>query len=166
MAWVTPPTFTALSGATAAMFNKLRDCLNAIGDTWDTYTPAWTGGTTNPTLGASTVAGRYRDTGKTADIQISITIGAGFVAGAGGYQFSLPPGMVPLNNGASECYGVGTARDASGPTARTFIVYCFSATQVAMLHTDGTGAVMTATTPWVPAAGDRISINIRGLEKV
>lgn len=164
MAWVTPPTFTALAGATAAMFNKLRDCLNVVGDPWSTYTPTVTGSTTNPTMGASTVAGRYRNTGQTWDIQVEITLGAGFSAGSGGWLISYPPGCSPLNANASTALGIATARDVlPSATARGYIAYYHSASSFAMLKPDD-GAVLGAASPWAWAVNDRLSVNIRGLE--
>jgi len=60
---------------------------------WTAYTPTWTATVTNPTLGSSTIGGRYLKNGKTVHFTISlnITTGGSFGIGSGTYQFSLPP---------------------------------------------------------------------------
>jgi hypothetical protein len=165
MAWPTTIASATAGGIGASSdFNNHRDALSAVGGPASTYTPTLTS-TTNPTLGASSLAGRYRKLGNWADIHISLTIGAGFSPGSGGYIFSLPPGMSIFNAGASEALGYGTARDvAPSPTSRTFLVYYVSSTSVAMVNTDGTGALLGATAPFTWATGDRITLHIPALE--
>ncbi len=63
---------------------------------WTSYTPTLTATTTNPTLGSSTVQGRYKALdSKTYAIQIlySVVTGGAFNPGSGTYQFSLPAGL-------------------------------------------------------------------------
>lgn len=60
---------------------------------WTSYTPSWTALTTNPTLGSSTITGRYKALdSKTYIVQISVSIttGGAWNAGSGSYRFSLP----------------------------------------------------------------------------
>jgi hypothetical protein len=66
--------------------------LNTIGAEWETYTPALTASTTNPTLGTgSSVAGRYGQVNKIVCGQGKIDFGtAGVAAGSGFYYVSLP----------------------------------------------------------------------------
>lgn len=54
------------------------------------YTPTWTAGTTNPTLGASTRDGLYVRTGGMVTVWVKVTVGTGFAAGSGFYKFGLP----------------------------------------------------------------------------
>ena len=66
--------------------------LNTIGAAWETYTPALTALTTNPTLGTgSSVSGRYGQVNKIVCGQGQINFGtAGVAAGSGYYYVSLP----------------------------------------------------------------------------
>ena len=66
--------------------------LNTIGAAWETYTPALTASTTNPTLGTgSSVSGRYGQVNKIVCGQGQINFGtAGVAAGSGLYFVSLP----------------------------------------------------------------------------
>jgi hypothetical protein len=62
---------------------------------WTDYTPTWTAVTTNPTLGSTTINGRYKlldSTTGVVRIQIVITTGGAWNAGSGEYKFSLPSG--------------------------------------------------------------------------
>ena len=61
--------------------------------TWTDYTPTLTASTTNPTLGSSTITGRYQNIGsKTYLVRVSlaITTGGAWNAGSGEWQVSLP----------------------------------------------------------------------------
>lgn len=91
MAWTAPRTWVALEDATAALFNvHLRDNFKAIGDAWTSYTPAWTGSTTNPVIGNGTIAGRYMQAGKYTTFRVVITMGSTTTYGSGQYSVSLP----------------------------------------------------------------------------
>lgn len=57
---------------------------------WSTYTPSWGALTTNPVLGNGTIAGRYRQRGKTVEMQIKLTFGSTTTVGSGTYTFGLP----------------------------------------------------------------------------
>lgn len=157
------PTIGSGGYATSAQFNDYRDALSTIGGAWAGYTPTWAGSTTSPTLGSSSVAGRYRLTGKTVDVHIAITIGAGFSAGSGGYTLTLPPGLAPLNTSPSEAMGFANLRDVSVPTSRGYHPYYVSSTTIALFKPDD-GAIWGAAAPWVPAAGDIISVHLPSLE--
>lgn len=160
--WVAPPTFTALGGATAAMFNKLRDDLTVIGEPWQTYTPTLTASTTNPTQGSSTYSGRLVTTGKTASIKIMLTLGAGFAAGSGTYRIGLPAGVTPLAVSSGEIMGSGNFFDASSGATYAFNAYLFSTSGISLVN--ATNGVMGAAVPVVPVSGDRISVLIPNLE--
>jgi len=55
-----------------------------------TYTPTWTGATTNPVIGNGTIAGRYQVVGKQCHFRITITMGSTTTYGSGAYSVSLP----------------------------------------------------------------------------
>jgi hypothetical protein len=64
------------------------------------YTPTWTGSTTNPTLGTTTRTGRYTIFLGLCIVQVEISIGSGFSAGSGNYRWSLPAGVTNIGGGA------------------------------------------------------------------
>lgn len=57
---------------------------------WTAYTPTFTAGTTNPTLGNFTRTGRYLQVGKRVDFVVVITANASTGLGTGAYEFGLP----------------------------------------------------------------------------
>ncbi|MFF1281044.1 hypothetical protein [Streptomyces sp. NPDC058299] len=66
---------------------------------WTSYTPVWTGSTTNPSLGNGTLLGRYQKFGRTAVVHINLTPGSTTTYGSGSYNWTLP--FVSANSGAS-----------------------------------------------------------------
>lgn len=57
---------------------------------WSTYSPVLFSTGTNPTMGNSTVSGRYRVDGKTVHVVINIVFGSSFSEGSGAYGITLP----------------------------------------------------------------------------
>lgn len=86
---------------------------------WTSYTPTLTAVTTNPTLGNSTISGRYKSLDSTTYIVVvSLAIGSTFSAGSGEYKFSLPSGVTAgavsqvischvLDSGTARYAGIG-----------------------------------------------------------
>ena len=137
---------------------KTDDTLEVAGLTlpaWTAYIPALTSDGTAPTLGNSTVGGRYLRVGSTIFVQLVLTIGSTFTPGTGNYFLSLPVAAsgavgsaVCIGNGffydnsASRTYGLSTTIQTSG-TLRMFV--------------DGFDRLQAAV-PVVPAVGDFISL--------
>lgn len=95
MVWSTPPTFVAGAALSAIQLNTyLRDNLNAIGDPWTAYTPAWTGLTINPVIGNGSLAGAYTQAGKLVNFRVAITMGSTTTYGTGQWRLTLP--VLPL----------------------------------------------------------------------
>lgn len=162
MTWpVTVASATAGTVGTAADFNNHRDALNTAGGAWTAYTPTWTASTTNPTIGSSTVSGRYRLVGHTIDVRISITIGAGFSAGSGSYSFRLPSGIAATVVNTSEVMGMATVFDTSASSTFIYTAYLFSSIDVRLRDNSG---VVTHASPMAWATGDKISILLPSLE--
>lgn len=107
--------------------------------TWTAYTPTWTGSTSNPTLGSTTISGRYKlldsKTG-IVTIEIRITTGGAWNAGSGRWIFSLPSGWTSgstrqaltawvLDSGVG--YFAGSARVGNGATTIAPVVIADSA---------------------------------------
>lgn len=78
---------------------------------WTTYTPTWTGASSNPSLGNGTITGRYKQLGETVFFQLKLSIGSTTTGGSGSWRFGLPvaaygpdaviASMTCLDNGVS-----------------------------------------------------------------
>lgn len=86
---------------------------------WTSYTPTWSATTTNPTLGSTTITGRWKALdSKTYIVQISIAIttGGAWNAGSGSYNFSLPNSVTSATGrvqvGSAHVLDSGTAHFA------------------------------------------------------
>lgn len=164
MSWPSSiPSWTSGEVVTSADLNAIRDALKAIGDPWTAYTPTMSAATTDPALGTSSLTGSYRKLGHTADIHMDLVVGAGFTAGSGAYRFSLPAGVNPINNNASESFGYGEIRDATPAAGYPVLVYYISSTTVGLIRTDDR-TVVTNTNPITWATGDIVSIHIPAME--
>lgn len=64
--------------------------MNSIGATGNSYTPAWTGSTTNPVIGNGSISGNYVQINKWVVGQIFIVCGSTTTYGSGFYRFSVP----------------------------------------------------------------------------
>lgn len=78
---------------------------------WASYTPAWTGATTNPVLGNGTLVGRYAVTGKTCHVAIRLIPGSTTTFGSGTYLFGVP--LTAVSGGVEY---LGVARLTAGST--------------------------------------------------
>lgn len=118
------------------------------------YTPTWTGTSTNPAIGNGTETGKYLQLGKLVIGWFLVTAGSTSTYGSGGvYQFAMPVatalstkmplGVARVIGGATEYIGLLTA--GSGNTFR-----------IAMSSAAVTGdeVVVTPTAPMSPASGD------------
>ena len=65
---------------------------------WETYTPIWTGATTNPAIGNGTLTGRWKRNGSNMDVQIHVLMGSTTSMGSNQWTFSLPTGYVIDNS--------------------------------------------------------------------
>ncbi|WP_406398825.1 hypothetical protein [Streptomyces uncialis] len=72
------------------MNTEIRSQFASMFAAWSTYTPSWTGATTNPVLGDGTLIGLYMKIGRTVSYHINLTSGATTTYGAGALSFALP----------------------------------------------------------------------------
>ncbi|MFF4489410.1 hypothetical protein ACFY0F_23425 [Streptomyces sp. NPDC001544] len=104
------PTSSAPSSPyTGQYYDNGTDLLRYNGSSWDTfikmpgawtsYTPVWTGSTTNPSLGNGVLIGRYQKFGRTVVAHINLTPGSTTTYGSGSYNWTLP--FASANSGAS-----------------------------------------------------------------
>ncbi|WP_088320299.1 hypothetical protein [Kineosporia sp. R_H_3] len=125
---------------------------------WQSYTPALTASTTNPTLGTGgSITGKYIQVGKTVHFRIAVTFGTSPNAGSGSYRFSLPVASVAITSGAGEAPARAMLWDSSASSRVPRAAYTFSSTIVSLL--DESGALVGSAAPWTWAAGDIITIH-------
>src|SRR4051812_48509711 len=101
------PTFAGWAAQNAANMDKVDSLFKS---TTTTYSPAWTGATTNPVLGTSGfVEGKYaRLWPRMVTVYIRIFTGtAGFTGGSGTYALSLPLTPDPQFSTAFDSIAVG-----------------------------------------------------------
>lgn len=125
---------------------------------WQSYTPTWTSGGTNPTLGNGTLTGQYMLIGKTCFASLTLTLGSTTSIGSGTYLFS-----VPFNSAASTNY-LGQARFTA---AAVWIGMCVLGPSSNLINatfpdnsTTTTGVNFSATSPVVPASGNKLIASI------
>lgn len=126
----------------------------------ETYVPTWSAATTPPTLGASTLAGRFvRDISDMVDFEIEVNVGAGgFAAGTGFYTWTLPTAAhADLDTHAP--IGLGTFFDTSASTVFGRRATLNSSTTL-ILRDEG-GTAVGAAAPAAPATGDKYLIQGR-----
>ncbi|MFI1287464.1 hypothetical protein ACH4VM_02950 [Streptomyces sp. NPDC020792] len=86
-----PRTWVVGEVVSAAIMNQeIRDQFNTFFGAWTTYTPAWTGATTNPAIGNGSLTGRYMKVGRTCDVRIEVLMGSTTTYGSGGWSLALP----------------------------------------------------------------------------
>jgi len=83
--------------------------MNSIGAVWESYTPTWTGSTTNPSVGAGFIEGRYCRIQTLVIVSGNVIPGAGWLTGSGTYRVSLPVNALSTN----APIGYATLLDAS-----------------------------------------------------
>ena len=130
---------------------------------WTAYTPTWTAVTTNPTLGSTTIAGRYLLVGTKTGlvrIEISITTGGAWNAGSGEYKFSLPAGWTALT-GLPSFGSVHVLDNGTTHYAGTAEVQSAGTVIHPVLIADASGSkVLANTVPVTWANGDQIHIEM------
>ncbi|WP_182379817.1 hypothetical protein [Nocardioides sp. WS12] len=108
---------------------EVKDAFTGIQSAWTSYSPAWTGATTNPVIGNGTIVGRYRQIGKSVDFRVVITMGSTTTYGSGQYAISLPVTLhaTGLQLALGEALIGGAAYRLHvrvSPTSATALLYC------------------------------------------
>ncbi len=78
----------------AGDLQTMVDALTALTAVWTSYTPSLTSTSGSPSVGSGTLDGKYRQLGKTVEVRIALTWGAGTTYGTGNPSISLP--VTPL----------------------------------------------------------------------
>ena len=129
---------------------------------WTDYTPSLTGSVSNPTLGSSTLTGRYALIGDNAvaiHINFQVTTGGAWNAGSGNWVFSIPAGMTSvagfyqlcnlhvLDNGTAHYSGVAKISGGQSAFAESIV-------------SDASGSrILSNSVPVTWATGDQVNIN-------
>lgn len=127
--------------------------LNTIGAAWETYNPALTASTTNPTLGTgSTVSGRYGQVNKIVCGQGQINFGTSGVSGGSGFYYvSLP--ITAQSSG--KVIGQIQFYDASSVAVYTGTLITDTTTR-ALMYVGNPASPTSNTAPFIWAASDFI----------
>ena len=138
--------------------------LNTIGAAAETYTPALTAVTTNPTLGTGSFQeARYQLIQKRAFVQGAIYFGSsGSAAGSGAYRISVPSAISIRNNNSP--IGFGLFYDASAGFVfypmQAFYVSATTFNLIVASPAYTASSVLSSTVPVVPANSDQILFNL------
>lgn len=124
----------------------------------ETYTPAWTADTTDPTLGNGTLLGSYVLHGGLCTANVQLTIGSTTTFGTGRWRFSLPVAAAPAAEMAP-ALGAALVFDA-GTNWRAGISKVVAAGAYMDATIDSTATPVDATTPMVWAAGDVLYLSV------
>ena len=136
--------------------------MNSIGAAWETWTPALTASTTNPTLGtASVVAGKYTRINKLIVANFSITFGtSGVNAGSGTYRISVPVNAVGTQVFQQNELGSVLLRDSSTQNTMMCHAYLTDVSYLILAYPGTYGGILANVTnaaPWTWAASDTLS---------
>jgi hypothetical protein len=125
--------------------------MNSIGAAWETWTPALTATTTNPTLGTGgSTTGRWGRVQKIVVGHAQITFGtAGTAAGSGLYYVSTP---TTAQNAGNMPVGVWTTYDGTA-TWQTGILQLDTSNRFRLMYG---GTFVSNTTPWAWGTNDQI----------
>lgn len=154
-AWTTAVKTWATETLTSTLLNaQLKDFANSFGP-WGSYGSgsSWTASTTNPTLGNGTWSAKYRQTQKTIDFNIVLTIGSTTTFGSGLYAFALP--VTPATD---FCCSV-ILLDSSAGQRYSGTAWCTVAGGVNRLIFGSGTAGATGTSPVALATGDQIIVS-------
>lgn len=158
--WCT--THSILYRSDGSTWATLADLSASAHGAWTDYTPTIGSSGTPPTLGSSTIQGRYKQLDSKTyaiNIEFNVTTGGAWNPGTGVYTFSLPSGLTTVAsrrqaltahlNDASTIRYVGSAVIAGGATVIALV----------SVYTDAGGATgFGATTPLTLATGDYLII--------
>lgn len=126
---------------------------STLGNAWTSYTPTWTGTTTNPVIGTGTIVGRYKQFGKWGICNGQITAGGTTTYGSGNYRFGLPPAWTMNNTPAVGLRGLVAFLDSS--TSTSYVGYMIYATGTTLgARTHAATAEVGPTVPFTWATGD------------
>jgi hypothetical protein len=132
--------------------------LSPLAGAWTSWSPSWTGSTTNPAIGNGTLTGTYLQVGKTVFFDIVMVAGTTTTYGSGEFQFSLPveakngfAATVSLRGGSPLNSVAGSADCRSGNPA------------TAILHIGSSSGPVTSSVPWTWLQNTNQAIKVSGV---
>ncbi len=156
MAWSTPATWAAGIPTVSNFNTRIRDQFNALGDSWASYSPAWTGSGSNPVVNNGTLNGFYREIGKTIDYRIELTIGSTTTFGSGSYRLSLP--VTARTAITSLCAPMAQAGLGDTSASARYMRTAVYLTSTTVFLCDEAGTAWTPTVPFTLANGDFVVV--------
>ena len=155
---VPKPTDNSLALKLAALereVERLRVKERPVNSGWQSYTPTWTAGTTNPSIGNGTLSGRYIQIGKLVYCQFTMRAGSTTTFGSGNWRFSYP---VAPDGTSANLYQVGSiyALD-NGAANYNGITQYAGVTYMGLIIS---GNWVSATAPFTWANGDVLEVNV------
>lgn len=149
-----PRTWVVGEVVTGALMNQeIRDQFNSMFAAWSSYTPTWTGATTNPVINNGSIVGRYIKIGRTVTAEVILTMGSSTTYGSGSQEIG-----VPFTAASAIVSYLGTARFTGASTwlGQTYLILGSSSMQVTFPAGSGvtTGASMSPTVPETQSNGD------------
>lgn len=96
-------TMTPADGLQVTGDETVLGDLTYDGAAWTTFTPSWTGSTTNPSLGNGTVSAAYRLDGKTCFFRMHYTYGTTTNFGSGAWAWSVPIPVLEFGTASMFC---------------------------------------------------------------
>lgn len=152
---VPKPTDNSLALKLAALEREVERLRRPVNSGWQSYTPTWTAGTTNPSIGNGTLSGRYIQIGKLVYCQFTMRAGSTTTFGSGIWRFSYP---VAPNTTYANLYQVGSiyALD-DGAADYNGITQYAGATYMGLIIS---GNWVSATAPFTWANGDVLEVNV------
>jgi hypothetical protein len=119
-----------------------------------TYTPAWTGSSSNPSIGNGSITGNYSRLGRFVFATIELVIGSTTTLGSGFWFFGLPTTSSGLSH-----QGSAVSTDLPGGTAYVGAATTNYANNYCLITTSAGN--VTPTTPFTWGAGDIIRLTIQ-----
>lgn len=140
---------------TAAIQDNAVTSAKIASEAWTSFTPVWTGSSTNPTVGNGTLVGSYMKIGRTVHFRIFLTFGSTSTKGSGVYAFSLPVtpashsislpvGTLILDDGTSTYFGIVQKRASTQVFAPSQISGLFASNPSIPSQSGETGSTTTS----------------------
>ena len=123
---------------------------------WTSYTPTWTGLTSNPTLASHTLSCAYNKVGRLVTFRMHIVLGSTNY-GSGTYYFGypVPPSATTLSASSSGSFIIF---DASANVRETYFASHDAASNTFVVRAPSGGGLFNNTTPYTLATSDTLSI--------
>lgn len=158
MAWTEPRTWLAETMSAGKLNEQLRDNFKAVGDEWTMFTPSHSG---SWTTGNGQLEGWYVKAGRFMIVKTKFTFGSTSTA-SGNFGLILPWTQANGSVGGGAGDGLPVGRGACFDASSNNSSYRNALVNGATLRlVDDSGALVNATVPFTPAAGDIYTAQVR-----